>query len=345
MVVRGVTALGWCLMACLLSACGGASQDAPFEDYLDRLARPLGVDVPPRNQTTYPRSPRAGKLRLTLESDAIDALDFLALSGCELQVTIGKRNSSLGKLARASQRLLLELEYLRLAPACVESLRAQERTTLAAALESAWRQKREQVPALIYNATLASAEYRAFWSAQRVAADFPTVGSHVSLAALTAINEMARRWLAGDYRADDQQFEIYLGEVAGGSGGAVLRSLVHQQDWLDAANRLLEARMALGPLCSTSTRHAAADILPNVIRKYFIEGIQPRAAIMERQRFELVSHIHALEQQLDPVLPPLYTQWRAARDSALDVAAGAPRLHVEYLKEIQAPCASQAINR
>ena len=322
----------------LLAACGGSTEDTRFENYLERLARPLGVDVPPLQETTYPRSPRAGKLRLKIDNGSIDALDFLALSGCEVQVTIGKRNSSLGRLARASQRLLLELEYLQLAPACVESLNAEGRESLALALQAAWEEKRAQLPTLIYNATLASAEYRAFWSAQRQPGEFPTVGNSVTLEALTAINAMSRRWLAGDYRADNQQFEIYLSEVAGGNGGGVLRALVQQQDWLATADRVLEARMARGPLCSANMRHAAADILPNVVQKYFIDGIQPHAAVLERQRFELVPLINALEDELAGVLPSLYTQWRDARDATLTEAAGAPRRHVRQLQDIQVPC-------
>jgi hypothetical protein len=69
----------------------------------------------------------------------LGALDFLAISGCEVQVTIGKRNSSLGRMAKESQRLLLELEYLALAPECIDYQRRQGRSGVADTLEQAWQ--------------------------------------------------------------------------------------------------------------------------------------------------------------------------------------------------------------
>ena len=98
--------------------------------------------------------------------DGLDALDFLALRGCALQVTIGKRNSSLGRLAPPSQALLLDLEFLRLAPACIDQLRAQQETELADLLRSAANHKRADLPRRVFNATLGAEEFQSFWQAR-----------------------------------------------------------------------------------------------------------------------------------------------------------------------------------
>jgi len=326
------------LLALLLPGCSERPSEARFENYLQRLGRTLGVTAPESAFEHPPRPPRPGQLRLDVPPGKLGTLDFLALRGCAVQITVARRNSSLGLMARDSQRLLLELEYLRLAPACVERLRARGREPLARELEQAWQDKRRQLPALIFNATLASDEYRAFWSTARTPGDYPRVASSLTTAALEANSERARRWLGGDYRVDGREFELHLGEIAGGDGGALLVALARQAQWLSRADAVLDRRMDRGPLCAGAIRHRAADILPNVIRKFFIGDIQPPAAILNRRRYELLPPIAALEAQLNAVLPPQYRQWMAARNQLFENASAAPRRHVENLQRILAPC-------
>jgi hypothetical protein len=337
--LTGIPAL---LLALLLAGCGAPAADTPYTTYLSRLANTLPADADEPLPPPAPRMPRGRDLRLDLEGSDIDALDFLALSGCALQVTIGKRNSSLGRMAAPSQRLLLELEYLRLAPACIDKLRGEERTALADTLANAWEAKREQLPALVFNATLASDEFRGFWSPSQPPGGYPAVGDDRAGAALAAIDQQVGRWLAGDYSADGTGFEIQLSEVAGGEGGALLKDLLRQQAFLAVADAMIDARMAKGPLCAPGIRHRAADILPNVVRRYFIEGIQPRAARMDSRRYSLFPPLVALENRIAAALPAAYRDWAQARDAALADAAAAPRRHVEHLQAIQAPCKGPA---
>lgn len=322
----------------LLGGCSGNDPDAPFDNYLSRLARTLGVEASPPVPADFPRPPRSGELRLTTPAGKLQALDFLGLHGCDLQVTVGKRNSSLGRMAPASQLLLLELEFLRLAPACIAQLGAEGREDLAATLDSAADNKRDQLPALIFNATLGSDEYRAFWQQARAPGTYPASGGATSAAALLAINAMAERWLGGDYSADGTEFELLLGEVAGGGGGALLQAMLRQQAWLAAANEVIAARIERGPLCATGIRHRAAEILPNVVRKFFIGELQPRAAALDRSRYQLLPAVTALEARLAPILPDTYSLWMQTRNRLIDTATTAPREHVEALKRIEAPC-------
>lgn len=322
----------------LLTACSGDDPEAAYRTYLERLGRTLDVDVTAVRPPDFPRPPRPGALRLPITSDSLDTLDFLSLSGCAVQVTIGKRNSSLGRMAAPSQRLLLALEYLRLAPECVETLRADGKDSLADTLENAQRLKRDQLPALIFNATLGSDEYRAFWQASSTPGGFPPVDPATAENALSAINGYTRRWLAGDYTADNQAFEILLAEVAGGGGGRLLNRLLVQAAWLDAANAMLGTRLARGPLCAPGTRHAAADILPKVVEKFFVGEIQPAAAILHRQTYQVLPPAQELEALLSNVLPEPFRAWQAERDNRLEHSRSAPRRHVEQVQAIQSPC-------
>ncbi|MCB1697784.1 MAG: DUF3080 family protein [Halioglobus sp.] len=327
------------LVAIALAACTADSPDAAFERYLARLSRTLAVASPDIAGPAVAGMPPPRELHRALAAGSLDTLDFLALSGCEVQITIGKRNSSLGRMARDSQRLLLELEYLQLAPACIAYQRGRGETALANTLEQAWLQKRRQLPAAIYNATLGSSEYREFWQQPAFpAADYPANTGSAVIASLEMINHHARRWLAGDFSADNLEFELLLGEAATGDGGALLQALAAQSAALAAANRMLAQRMARGPLCSASIRPVAADILANVIRKFFIGDIQPRAAALNRRYHELLLPIEALEQLLGDALPPAYVVWAGQRDARLSELALAPRRHVESLQSIQQPC-------
>lgn len=189
--------------------------------------QPSAPEVRP---TTAPSPPGSGELLLDLPSADLDRLDFLALSGCAVQATIIARNSSLGRQAKPSQRLLLELEYLRLAPPCITQLRDSNNAALADLLEEAWRLRQKQLPARIFNATLGSDEYRAFWLTPRAPQDYPRVSRRVAIAALDAINRLIHHWLNGDYQAHNRDFELLLSEVAGGDGGALLQARTDQMD-------------------------------------------------------------------------------------------------------------------
>lgn len=331
-------ALGAALALALLAACAERGPEAAYRTYLERLNRTLEASAQPPARPAYPRPPRPGAVRLPIASDSLDTLDFLALSGCAVQVTIGKRNSSLGRMAAPSQRLLLALEYLRLAPACVEQLRADGNTSLARALDDARRLKQSQLPALLFNATLGSEEYRAFWQGASTPGGFPAVTTTTAEQALSGVNALARRWLSGDYRAGNFDFERLLGEVGGGGGGRLLQAMSVQASWLDAASDSVRQRMERGPLCAPGIRHAAADILPVVVEKYFVGAIQAQSAAMQRDSFQLLPPARELETLLREVLPQDYRAWQARRDDTLAWAEGAPRRHVEQLLAIQAPC-------
>ena len=107
---------------------------------------------------------------------------------------------------------------------------------------------------------------------------------------------------------------------------------------LAAADQILVARMAGGPLCGPGRRPPAADILDNVVNRFFIGAIQPRAAALNRRYHELLPPITELEQMLDPALPAAYQAWRGRRDAQFAALAEAPRRHVQTLLAIQEPC-------
>ncbi|MEM8564621.1 MAG: DUF3080 family protein, partial [Pseudomonadota bacterium] len=250
----------------------------------------------------------------------------------------GKRNSSLGRLASASQRLLLELEYLQLAPACIDYLRSEGKLQLASTLQEAWQEKRAQLPSLIYNATLASPEFRRFWKTPTGVGDYPAnTGSNV-LNSMAALNDNVRRWLSDDFTGDNLTLELLLSDILKGDGGALRLALAKQALALEVADGLLSARMDRGPLCAPPLRPAAADIFDTVVEKFFIAGTQPRAAALNRRYHDLYPNIAELEGLLEDTLPASYLSWQQQRDAELTRWIAAPRAHVDRIIAIQKPC-------
>jgi Protein of unknown function (DUF3080) len=236
--------------------------------------------------TSAPSPPNSAELLLNIPSDGLDRLDFLALSGCAVQATILKRNSGLGRMAKPSQRLLLELEYLRLAPPCITHLHDKDKSALADFLREAWQLRREHLPALIFNATLGSDEYHAFWLAVPVPGQYPRVSHTVAVAALDAINTHTRHWLSGAYQAQNRDFEVLLGEVAGGGGAALLLSRAAQTE---------QSLQALLPLITDLEAQLNA-VLPRRYRSWMDERNQRVAALADAS----CHHLKQLEHPHQP---------------------------------------------
>lgn len=190
-----------------------------------------------------PPIPAIGQLRIELAPANLDTIDFLDLGGCDLQITLGKFNSRLGRFASDSQRLLLDLEYLRLAARCIEIKASKGETELAAILQRARDLKLEQLPSRIFNATLGNREFHQFWNRADVQESFPGQ-AQLTLSSMRAINKLVDRWLSGDYRADNLAFEIHLSEIARGIGSA---SGQHYRDLFLGALQLEQQLRSITP--------------------------------------------------------------------------------------------------
>jgi hypothetical protein len=337
-----------CAVLALSTACQPHGSNAAFSNYLSKLSSDLTTTAPAVQPGIELTPPPATALQLDIPASPVDSLDLLLLSGCAVQANIAKRQTSLGRLAKPSQRLLLELEYLRLAPACISRLRtgntggnlvgniSGNNPVIADVLEAAWQEKRAQLPALIFNATLGGDEYRAFWLAIPAPGDYPRSSPAAVAAAMGAINDQTRRWLSGDYGAHNRNFELLLSEVAGGDGGARLQGWAHRIDWLAVADRMLA--QAGEPRCSRRSRHAEGH---RSIANYFIDTIEPLTA-QSQQRYRMVAApALALETQLGATLPTQYRDWIDNRNRHVAKLSGAPTRHLEQLNRLRQACTAE----
>ena len=329
-------------IALCLGACSDNGGEALLTDYEARLSRTLGLDFSATDLAEPPRKPRAEALQLKLQSSDIGTLDFLALTGCELQITIGKRNSSLGKLAAPSQRLLLDLEFLRHAPACIAHLESKgDQQALVALLEQSQELKQQQLGQQIFNATLAGPEWHAFWKPRALPAGYPkATTSDQVLQALDAITHMASRWLAGDYTADNQAFEANLNALRAGDGGVIITANQMAQTFITRWNRDLTQK-AQQPACR-SLNTTKKTILETVVAKYFAGGVQQWLAPIISRTDSIQASSLTLEQLLSDVSPDAYQRWQRQRSEHLGSVKPSVVTHVHALQNIMRNCEPKA---
>jgi len=323
----------------LLLGCG-APDDGParLDNYLTRLARAIDQALPAPEPLEPPRINEAGLHPVSVTPRSLAVLDFLALSGCELQVNLGRRNSSLGRNAPPSQRLLLDLEFLRLAPACVQHLHSRGKTSLADSIEAIASERAELLPRRIYNAILAGPEFARFWQLPGELGTYPRDTGGDLIDALTWLESSTRRWLDGDYRADNETLEWRLSQLRAGDGGALLLASAVQAQALGRANAALDARLKDRPLCPQGHQSTDATITQTVVAKYFARDAQAWLAGLHRRKQALMPPLHTLESQLSAVLPPEYQAWKARREALLTTLESAPRHHVDTLNRALAMC-------
>jgi hypothetical protein len=212
----------WTLLVCLLALAGcddTANGPDQLSEYLNRLSTVTGMTLtaatPFPGELDLPEAPRTERPA----ANQIDLIDFLSLSGCELQINLGRRNTQLGRTAAPSQRLLLDLEFMELAPACIALLRDRGDTELANVLQQASLDRRSLLPLSTLQAVLMGPEWQAFWQRPTALEAYPTQTNSLIIASLTRLGDLTAGWLGGSWAASNREFELLLSDLRVGDGG------------------------------------------------------------------------------------------------------------------------------
>ena len=176
-------------------------------DYSERLARVLEESMPKVISRPRTEFPRRRDLQVSFEKHSIDLLEFLVMHDCELQAVVAELNSSLGRLATASQRLILEIRFLKTGAACLEII-ADEK--LSDELRRILVVKRGELAGRIWKATLAGPEFRSLWRSKNISSD----SSPEAIQALRLLRMDIERWINGDYKIESRLFELRLQKIA-----------------------------------------------------------------------------------------------------------------------------------
>ena len=284
----------------------------------------------------FARFPTQPTLRTDNSRATVDILDLWSIRECALHGVVAQRNSSLGRVAQPSTRMFYELEFLRLAPECIDLLLQQGREDLAATLSEARAGKEARLPQVIWQGLLGGGEYERYWKVPQRLGDYPTIANYSSDTALMALASDVRRWLGKDYRFKSDEVEANLQKLLVGDAGAVYKSAVLQDLYLQHINAALQQRLQAGPVCRTA-KDARASILDTVVRKYFVGSIQPWSVRIQARAYQLDA-ARDIEELLAGAEPEAFAAWKKERDRVIERALQAPRSHVETLLPIMRQC-------
>ena len=327
------------LVAMLLGCSPPEPGPDALDDYLQRLERTL--DTTTSEQAAVLAPPRLSDTavpNLDVPSSKLDILDFLALSDCALQVNLGRRNSSLGRTASPSQVLLLDLEFLALAPACITVLTQQGKTELVHQLLSAQAIKAQYLSQRIFNAVLAGPEYARFWKPPPSLENYPGAAGGRVVDALHWFDRAIQMWLAGHHEFQVGQLEKQLYHLRSGDGGALLLAAVVQARGLEQANALVTERLGRGPLCPQASATSTVTTLKTVVTKYFAGKVQAWLATLDQRERLIMPAVLGIETQLAAALPRGYSEWAAERDATLATLRLMPKRHIDALQALSASC-------
>lgn len=272
-----------------------------LENYLWRLENVTGLSAhwPSEEELRVPGPPRKRFRLLATSEFEIGMLDFLSLQGCGLGEAVGRRNSSLGRVMPASQRIVYELEFLDAAGDCIASLRADGEADLADRLAEVVVRKRRELPQVFWNAIFGSDEFAALFSvsAPPPGLDGLSVELQSLLQPLSDIESVMRSWreaIAGparlDFRYEGSGFENSLAALnASRAGGALLRALHELGAYLDSAAELIEHAVHAKALCPMRKTTERGRYLRNVFDLFYAGEVQPYAAPVHRYGRDILS--------------------------------------------------------
>jgi hypothetical protein len=327
---------------CLLALTGCTDTETGpdhLDEYLQRLATTTGVELVanaphdadrfdlPRQQAT--ESP---------VSNQIDLIDFLSLSGCALQVNLGRRNTQLGRTASPSQRLLLDLEFMDLAPECITLLQERGDDELASTLAEVSEEREAQLSDSIAEALLMGPEWQLFWERPATLGTYPTDTNSAISESLSRLADLTQGWLGGNWQASNREFELLLSDLRAGDGGALVAAHSLASRELERANMLLAAAQATAPLCPYGNHTDRSKALEQVVARFFVGAVQPWLVRLRQRAELLLAPVTNLEAPLSAALSPQYRAWVMERDHLLNNQTELIRAHIANIQATLAPC-------
>jgi hypothetical protein len=261
-------------------------------------------------------------------------MEFLQLGDCQLQGVVAEKNSSLGRLAEASIVLRQDVEFILLAEQC---LSVMERPELIATIQAATEQKKRNLRVRLWNAVIASQEYRAFWTAGKM--EYPYVAESSLQGSLSVLHTQVKLLLSQEFESfDANQFEEALRTLRSGEAAALSQSWLIVSRVLEQATKVLKARAARRPLCYQGMRNQQAEYFRNVVLNQFVGSVQKDLAVLNQRYYDVVVPVQAMELLFADVETKAYRQYRLARDRAFIHGIDTVKNHVDAIQPLMMQC-------
>ena len=318
------------LLVLSITACSPSEVGAEkFENYLQRLSRVADVEIESMETTRRGKIPNFSQSRTSnIPNGTLSLIDFLSLSGCALQANIARRNTSMGRTASASQKLILDLEFLRLAPACIELLTRQGDAEIAKTLNDNIVLRQTHLKQRLFTALLGGPEWQDFWRIPNRLLNYPDNASGDTAQALWILSQRVARFLDGQWTENDENLEPLLAQLRVSSGGQLIEAARLQTEALTRGSAIMALAATRGAYCRRGAITDVGTVTKTVIAKYFAGDVQAWSAQVSQRHYEIQTPLLALETRLNDVLPHEYVAWRQHREELLEQLYAAPRQHV-----------------
>lgn len=295
LVFSGLRYLLILLTVLILSGCLQETPKSTLEDYRDRVANVLDMDVPAITSEPTVRLPARRDRTWPTEELRAGVLDSIEFKQCDLLPLIVERNSSLGKVMQPSTLMSYELRFFaRLLPCYQAAKRTEFADTeedFRALLAATYTNKSSNLEAVVWNGIFTSDEMAKQFSAS--AEPIPLEGnpgfkqSLRSLKYLVQLTDSVESFRAteriqlpgGLATQEDHYFSLYGSEYGAQLQASLLLLIRNLHQVAAIINDKLERR----PLCFNEQSNAKADILLNVFQRYYAGNVQPYMAMVQQQ--------------------------------------------------------------
>lgn len=313
----------------LLSLVGCANDHSPsvmFERLLERLSNVTEVEADPESALApLPVYPRPRDLTLLLDDVRVGFGTFHGLGRCRLLGEVSGRNSSLGKVQSVTARLLYELRFYRQLQACLDELRQSDQRddefiTETQAIAS---RKRANLPAVFWNATFASPEFRTLMNtaseplardAEPAVADITDALGYITRIGMTLESD-------GETVENGPLESRYFVLQSGKRVGPLLQGMAVSRDYLARGTHLLETVASQNRICPMGKKTRRGKHLFNVFQKFYIGEAQPYLSLLHTQARPLFEGINdLLKVQKAPVPPAFQTFYDATINSDISTS-------------------------
>ena len=327
----------WLILLLLsLSACSDYNGDRALKNYQQRLARVLETEVPPIAPQPAATLQAERDLKQPLPDLRLDLTDAYATRRCGLDVLIGERNSSLGKVYPASKQLAYELRFLAQLQHCLSL--SWDDSSLLNQLQSVYQQKQHSIALAFDNMLLTDDTLRKeLLGNRKTLALKQAPGLTETWQALTELNRLAgfianAQWQDAVQIDIEQQLQtLYRYNFA----GKLQYSLRHSRDQLLQINQMLRGYNN-HTLCPPGRNNPKLDILANVFNKFYIAEVQYYTSALGHYQQEIWPLVQQLYQHT-----PLYPALQQRFEQSHNEMRTALSQHVNWWQQLNQQCPLQ----
>lgn len=316
----------------VLSGCSDPAQSL-MDDYAKRLGRTLALELQDPAPLDLQPLPSITATRADIAETSITLVELVATRACGLDLLLGERNSSLGKVMSPSQRLKYELEFLKQVQPCLtnpdiapdlQQKLSGLASDKAAQIEKHWQNFLQQDDTLRQQLHPS----RSLSEPNSVAGVAETMQALHSLLALQN-SIVQQNWQQASSINPEQALEaLYKTNTL----SQMQQSLRFSQNWLKSLNQQLE-QLDLKAQCPVGKSSDKADILNTILLQYFIAKVQLYLAQIDGAYQQLYPLLQQLYQ--GTALAPSIQQRFEASNTALKTEL---KRHVIWWKAVQQHC-------